>query len=294
MSKRFFWLETLSSTHIGTGRGLGYIDLPLQREKVTNWPMIPGSSIKGVVADSFQAGKEGRKGNADKEKAFGKAPTDTDTFSQAGALFFNDARIFCLPIRSFKGTFAWCTSILVLQQFTRESGCTLKLPLPIPNDKVGVCNDPFLGTSLGQGANKAVLEEFDLSLQPSNETTELAKWIAERLFPGDETWQGIFKQRFAILPEELFNHFCLTGTEVITRNSIDEITGIAIDGALWTEESLPVATILTSSIECDSRDCDTNEQERLLKHFATGEKTLQMGGKASVGRGRVRCVFTAM
>jgi hypothetical protein len=66
MAKKLFWIETLSSTHVGTGRGLGYIDLPLHREKVTNWPMIPGSTIKGVLADSFQAGTNGRKGNSDK------------------------------------------------------------------------------------------------------------------------------------------------------------------------------------------------------------------------------------
>ncbi|MEN9673719.1 MAG: hypothetical protein RL553_1984 [Planctomycetota bacterium] len=293
MAKKLFWIETLSSTHVGTGRGLGYIDLPLHREKVTNWPMIPGSTIKGVLADSFQAGTNGRKGNSDKIKAFGVADDVETGNSQAGGLLFSDARLLCLPVRSFSGTFAWCTSLLALQQFLRDSGCNLELPKTISKDGAHVCTSCSLGTPLGaNNKTKVILEEYDLSLMPDPKVEEIANWIATKLFESNKEWQDIFKQRFAIVPEDLFNHFCLTGTEVVTRVRIDEETGVAADGQLWTEESLPVGTILTSSIECDKKIGDEKEQNRLLDLYANKETSVQMGGKASVGRGRVRCVFT--
>ena len=55
-----YWLHAVTPVHVGSGRGIGYIDLPVAREKVTDWPYIPGSSIKGVMADHFDATEKNR------------------------------------------------------------------------------------------------------------------------------------------------------------------------------------------------------------------------------------------
>jgi len=120
---RMFGLHTLSPTHVGIGRGLGYIDLPIQRDKVTEWPFIPGSAFKGVWRDwtrtqAEQASEPSLKsGNGSKDAspnlvalAFGRASDREPSDSNADALIPSDARIVCLPVRSFHGTFAWCTS----------------------------------------------------------------------------------------------------------------------------------------------------------------------------------------
>ncbi len=114
-----YWLHTLSPTHVGTGRGVGYIDLPIHRDKVTNWPVIPGSAFKGVWADHYGATEEKRRSDAKLRLAFGRA-SDQDDGSNAGALIPTDARLVCLPIRSFQGTFAWCTSPLALEMLRRD------------------------------------------------------------------------------------------------------------------------------------------------------------------------------
>src|SRR5688572_24809920 len=36
---RVYWLQALTPLHVGAGRGVGYIDLPIMREKVTQWPL---------------------------------------------------------------------------------------------------------------------------------------------------------------------------------------------------------------------------------------------------------------
>ena len=50
---RIYWLHALSPTHVGIGRGVGYIDLPIDRDGVTGWPIIRGSGFKGVWADYY-------------------------------------------------------------------------------------------------------------------------------------------------------------------------------------------------------------------------------------------------
>jgi CRISPR-associated protein Cmr4 len=63
---------------------------------------------------------------------------------------------------------------------------------------------------------------------------------------------------------------------------------------LWYEESLPSETILAGLAWCD-RDYSNKgvKQEQIFDEFCKKEAlNLQVGGKATVGKGRVRCIFT--
>ena len=46
------FIHALTGVHPGGGTALGVVDLPVQRERHTQWPMIPGSSLKGVLRDT--------------------------------------------------------------------------------------------------------------------------------------------------------------------------------------------------------------------------------------------------
>jgi CRISPR/Cas system CMR subunit Cmr4 (Cas7 group RAMP superfamily) len=127
---KLYWLHTLSPVHVGTGRGVGYIDLPLHRDKVTNWPLIPGSAFKGVWADWYRATDAARKENKELALAFGRASDSESNQSNAGALIATDAKLVCLPVRSLFGTFAWCTSPLALQYLRRDLECAGQKDLP--------------------------------------------------------------------------------------------------------------------------------------------------------------------
>ena len=43
-----------SPLHAGSGSELGIIDLPIQRERHTNFPKIEGSSLKGCIREAFE------------------------------------------------------------------------------------------------------------------------------------------------------------------------------------------------------------------------------------------------
>jgi CRISPR-associated protein Cmr4 len=150
------------------------------------------------------------------------------------------------------------------------------------------------GTALVEGKS-IYLEDLDFEATECPTATKWATQIASWVFPNDDTWQTQLKKRFVVLPDNAFDFLCETGTEVHTRVRIDAETKTVADKALWTEESLPAETILMGVVQCD-RVFGRNGQEiapaGLLEHFAKSPLTLQIGGKATIGRGQVRCVFT--
>jgi CRISPR-associated protein Cmr4 len=148
-------LKAQTSLHPGSGAGVGAIDLPVQRERCTNWPMIQGSAVKGVLRDAArdylidEAAREGRElsaGKADEDlelvKVFGSPPPkpgeDPDAEAsrqeaeggaegrkpkaglEPGSLAVTDARILLFPVRSARGVFAWVTCHAVLERLAAD------------------------------------------------------------------------------------------------------------------------------------------------------------------------------
>ena len=294
---RIYWLHALSPTHAGIGRGIGYIDLPIDRDGVTGWPIIRASGFKGVWADNFRATEEARKKDDKLKAAFGLAGDDNN--SNAGALIPTDAQLVCLPVRSFRGTFAWVTSPLCLQRLHRTLQMSGVRDLPnfpnaIPDSDVHHVTGPSDACVLTQG-DRVFLEDLDFAAKPCETATKWATKIADWVFGSDGKWKQTFRQRFVVVPDSAFDFLCETGTEVHTRVRIDDDTKVVTPGALWTEESLPAETILAGVIQCDrifARNGVEVTKQGLLEEYATKELSLQIGGKATVGRGQVRCIFT--
>ena len=87
-----------TSIHAGAGQMAGVIDLPIQREAHTAWPVVFGSAVKGALRTL-----------AHEQKApwltavFG--PETTNASDHAGALLVSDARLLLLPMRSLTSHF---------------------------------------------------------------------------------------------------------------------------------------------------------------------------------------------
>jgi CRISPR-associated protein Cmr4 len=289
---RLYWLHCLSPTHAGIGRGIGYIDLPIDRDAITGWPIIRGSGFKGVWADYFKATDENRKKDPSLKAAFGTSGDNDD--SNSGALMPTDARLVCLPVRSFRGTFAWATSPLCLQMLWRTlslAGATNlpEAPSKLPDEKAHHAT----GSALVQDQH-IYLEDLDFTAVECPTATAWAARIGAWVFGHDQPWAKEFQKRFVVLPDSAFDFLCETGTEVHTRVRIDDAIKTVARGALWTEESLPAETILMGLIQCDrvfGRNGEDITPQGLLDRFATAALTLQIGGKATVGRGQVRVTF---
>nr|WP_321352791.1 type III-B CRISPR module RAMP protein Cmr4 [uncultured Methanoregula sp.] len=285
---KMYWIQAITPLHVGAGKGVGFIDMPIMREKVTTWPIVPGSAVKGVLRDHFKTAMKKETNLID--AAFGKAGLDVE--SNAGALVLTDAHIVCMPVRSLYGTFAYVTSPMVLERLKRDlavTGYTGLPDTPTSSDKEAYC--PV--KSVINDGEKIFLEDLDLSAKPDGERT--GKW-AEKLSAilfTDPTWQAIFKERFVIVSDNCFNFLAEHGTDIAARVRINDERKIVEKGALWYEESLPSEAILAGIAWCD-RIYGGKEitPEKIFAECCTSDLDLQIGGKANVGKGRVRCRFT--
>lgn len=292
---RLYWLHCLSPTHAGVGRGLGYIDLPIDRDAVTGWPIIRSSGLKGVWADHFGATESQREKDPLLRAAFGVTGTG-DNEANSGSLIPTDAHLVCLPVRSFRGTFAWAASPLSLQMLRRtlELAGVGQLPAAPTNLEETHAHHPE-GSALVE-SQKIYLEDLDFDARPCPTANAWAAKIGGWVFGTDAAWTKEFQKRFVVLPDVAFDYLCQTATEVHTHVRIDDATKTVAEGALWTEESLPAETILMGLVQCERvfgkhGAADQIKPAQLIERFASQPLLVQIGGKATVGRGQVRCIF---
>lgn len=297
MKSRAFLLHALSPLHAGTGHAADIIDLPIARMKSTGIPIAPGSSIKGVLRDARKQAPGGSNDTTlhnDKWLAtFG--PDNNSASDHAGALVVGDARLLALPVRSFKGTFAWVTSPLLLRLARRDLGAAhSSKPVPIlPDYRARVRTQSKIAHD-----GKLYLQDLDIDLDPDaaaaeSEVKAWTDWLAP-VICGSAPEDDILSKRFAIVDDETMTFLWEVATQLDQRVRIDSEKRTVAKGALWLEESLPPETILIGLLEADrSRRQEKNVKEwsadAVLEFALSGSApALQFGGKASIGRGRCR------
>ncbi len=277
------FIHCLTGCHPGSGTALGVVDLPIQRERHTRWPTIPGSSLKGVLRSACRS----RAGND--ETLFAAFGPDTGNASEhAGALAITDARLLAFPVRSLKGVFAWATCPAALERLARDLSLLGEQVLPeIPavrrNEAICTADSPLLI----RDRKALVLEEFEFGVGAGS-ADELAGWIASRAFRGDKHTRERFPSHFAILSDDDFGHFVQYATEVAARVGLDYDKKTVKKGALFYEEFLPPETLFhTLALATDSRrQGHAMPSAGVLDWLReTAPATLQIGGDESVGKG---------
>lgn len=285
---RLYAIRARSPLHVGSGQGVGFIDLPIAREVATGYPYVPGSAVKGVFADACEASEDGRKDDESKDQkyrhkaylkrlAFGVKDSDgAEKSANAGCLVFTDARLLCLPVRSLYGTFAWCTCPFVLRRLAADLQRSDRA-LPWKNGKEPgiptvaasqgaagpgggaaaaplpmLVPDPASSALVESGTKPNVFLE-DLDFEAKN-CADVAAWagpIAEVVFSDSKhnAWRDLFCKRFAVVHDDIFGFLCETATQVDARIKIGD-SGTVEGGALWYEECLPEETILTGLVWC--------------------------------------------
>lgn len=288
MTTKMYWLQTITPLHVGAGKGVGFVDMPIMREKITEWPLVPGSAVKGVMRDHFD---EKKIPETKMNCVFGKKKSD-DT-SNAGSLVLTDAHIVCMPVRSLYGTFAYVTGPLVLERLRRDLEAAGYQGLPkTPSPE----NEQAFHASQSSVVSKDQIffEDLDFEAKNDSDTNAWAKKLAGILFPGDSAWQNIFTTRFVILSDDCFTFLAKTGTEVAAHIRIEDETKIVAKGGLWYEESLPAEAILAGLAWCDRvYGGNGRTKDEILRDFCPDAGLdLQIGGRNTVGKGRVKCLFT--
>jgi CRISPR-associated protein Cmr4 len=244
--------------HPGTGQVAGAIDLPVARERTTQYPFIPGSSMKGTLLDSARSN-----GLAEEtDWLFGKQ-------DNAGQVLVSDARLLLLPVRSLTRSYVWLTCPYLIERFRRDAkraGTGIDVPdiAPPPDDKV-------LTTDNGD----IFLEERQFSVQ-GPPPTGLANAIGALIPPG--ATRKRLDGQLAVVTDDAFKWFAQYALPVQARNVLDEKTKTSKN--LWYEEALPPDTLMYFLIG-ERTDAAA---AKIAAHLA-GRRYLQTGGNETVGQG---------
>ena len=287
---RAYIIKTKTNLHVGSdGTNFGIVDKEVQRDTITNLPVINASSLKGAIRDHFSdmlAATNDLPFGSDAVKPFvfqtifgdeQKDLSDEDQTTYAklpkhGLVKFLDAKLLFLPLRSNKKPFYHVTSIATLeemQSLLESFGIKLSLgALKAQNRSVVV------------DKAKAVVEDVECQ-STSEDFSRLKEFF------------GI--KNLAIFNDEDFNE-AVSNLPVIARNKVATKADKS-DSNLWYEEVVPRESIFyTTLCYYDNLDDATQDkrgrtdrrkfenayqlfEEKLLKD------DIQIGANTSIGYG---------
>ncbi len=268
-------LSTISPMHAGSGSSLAAVDLPIQRERHTNWPHVQSSAVKGAFRAHY------RHSSSDDttliNHIFGSDEQDDwdKTENAAGAVSFSDAKLLAFPMRSDLAPFIWVTSPAILHRLNTDleyAGLTQeKFQLPEVEPENGLSTFDGLDQD-----NKVLLEDSLVKIAGTDESTK--KFFNSR-FPD--------VSRLIIVSDDVFKYCVETCTEVQTQVKIDRDKGTALDGALRYQELLPSDTLLYTVVHFGGSTIEESIKADNIKSYVQGsvKDFIQVGGDVTLGRG---------
>lgn len=265
MNSTILGLLAETSIHPGAGQSTGFIDLPVAREKTTDYPVIFGSGVKGALRDLARQvhGAE----DPQVKRTFGVQDS-------AGQLLVSDARLLLLPVRSMTGAFKWVTSPHLIERYLRDrerAGAPTDLKPPTVETQ----------TWLGRGEGPLFLEERQYQhagLLPEHLVELISPLIRHTITAGR------LAERLVVLSDDDFNWFARYGLAINARNSLNDETKKS--EALWYEETLPPDSLFFTLVaERDVGALDT------LRGLFEKAPYLQLGGNETVGQGWFAVTF---
>jgi len=281
----------VSPIHAGSGTSTSAVDLPIQRERHTNWPHIQATGVKGAFRAHFRdfVGQ-----NNDKQLinlVFGSDEQDgwdKNIDNLPGAMSVSDARLLAFPMRSNIAPFVWVTCPSVLKRLKTDLQY-ISLGEKMTMDEQNIQKDNAVWIGKGELEKPVILEDAVV-----NVTEEIEDDFFKKTFPE--------LKNLLLISDDMFDYAVSYCTEIQTNIKIDSNTGTAKDGALRYQEFLPADSVLYSIVHYSGRDlCEisNNDQQNsladLVKDMNAGvikkyvEDTIkdfiQIGGNETLGKG---------
>jgi CRISPR-associated protein Cmr4 len=289
-NKKIVFYHCYTPLHIGSGTTLDIIDLPIQREAHTDFPIIPSTVIKGVIRANYWIANFNNVNIPDSCNNSGNSSDKCDEFfslfgckEKEGRIVFTDAKIFLFPVKSIKGIFAWITSPFILERFSRDTGKKIEglqeIRRQLSNQKA------IIGENVRVSDNFLLLEElsFEGSKDGDRILEEISNLLPKKMYT--DVGNNITKN-IAILSDDSFRYFVKNHTEVNARIKIDQELGTVKEGGLWYEELVPTETIFYGLIFSRDSIYNTSNDANLEKitNFID-DRLFQFGGDETLGRG---------
>lgn len=275
-------MYAVTPCHAGSGSALGVVDLPIQRERHTGWPMIQSSGVKGAFRANFDHFKN-KITNRDQVKEF-KTLTDSifgtsEGNGYAGSLSVSDAKILAYPMRSNISPFVWITCPSVIKRLAKDFEIagfpdfdSSKFTVKDDSDSIKLFGNENL-------SGQILLEDYEVNVSDVKieEFSKIASYFKDA-------------ERLLLVSDEVFNYAVTNCSQIMAQIQIESKTGTTKDGSLRYQEELPSDTIMYTVIHWgDTKNSiEENLKAETIKRFVTEEvvaKHIQIAGDESCGRG---------
>lgn len=262
----------MTPLHCGATEAGDGIDLPVVRERYTNFPIIPASSLKGVWRDICQRNESWEKNEV--TAAFGPDSDEADK-KNAGLLGFVDAQILYLPVRASVRTFLLLTCPLQINRFNEARA---KAGLPVYETQKHDNNEVIIAETLS-GVEKLYLEDIELKT-PKKKPGE-----SDQLDLPTDGVPAHLKSRLALVSDDTFEWFASNAMEIRAHNKLSESKQ---SDNLWYAEYVPAESIFFGQL-LESPPYKSSEGEGAGKYSTKLKETkphfFQIGGNESTGHG---------
>jgi CRISPR-associated protein Cmr4 len=285
------YLYAESPVHAGAADSLGVLDLPVQREATTGYPVIWGQSLKGALRQA--AADSPRWGRDLVQAVFGSAVAAPEDGAErgettAGLLAVGDAQLVAMPVPTLQHTFAWATSELALGRLARKHKVLLEAHRVTPTVPSVAEGEGTAASGTWAGPHSEVLGPclVPLGEQPS---ADLAAW-AERLAAdalGADPVFGHFAAKLRtdllLVGDSVMPALLRECTELAARVQLG--AGKTVANGPFYSEYLPAETIMAASLSL-RRGPAAEAQAAALVELLDGQ-LLQVGGDETLGKGLV-------
>lgn len=274
-------MYAVTPCHAGSGSALGVVDLPIQRERHTNWPVIQATGVKGAFRSNFEKFKGVKQIDVTTESIFGTSDGGSSNGGWQGACSMSDAKILAYPMRSNVSPFVWITCPAVLKRFVRDleaAGKDLKI------DSTVFTVEERKAVSLGSEtmSGSVLVEDFEVEVQSKTEFDKIATEFTKI--------EEYFKvaERLLLVSDKAFNYGVTDCTQIMAQISIDQTTGTTTDGSLRYQEELPSDTIMYSVIyweKSKNGKSEINAEKVMESVKKVADTHIQIAGDETCGRG---------
>lgn len=292
MQNILLFLYTETPLHAGVGSSVSIVDLPIQRERTTQYPIVQGTGVKGSLRSHVTSARPEDKNAIN--AIFG--PEDEKQASKhAGAIAVGDARIVLFPVRALKGVFTYVTSRHALARLARDLEAAGIQGVPSTELNVNFSGNINALVSSREALiddKMVVLEEYSFTGKVDETVRGWATWLSQYALPQDKTyeyWRKHLQSHLIVLSENDFRDFVVNSTQIETHVKLKQATKTVDEGALWTTESLPPDSLLVSSlIVRATRGSETMDSQTVKKWLVDNVPSrIQLGGDETTGQGIV-------
>jgi len=273
-------LYAVTPCHAGSGTSVGVVDLPIQRERHTNWPVIQASGMKGALRAHFDRFKNSITAKPEEEAfkkitelIFGSDSRDND---HAGSLSVGDVKILAFPMRSNVAPFVWITCPAVMKRLNQDLALTGRKTINLASLQELTIDKALWANGLFKQGDRILLEDMEVTATGSYSLGEGTSFFQEA-------------ERLLVVHDEVFGYGVSNCTSVMAQIKIDQKTGTTANGSLRYQEELPADTLMYSVIFWgDSRDDKESLKADAIRGYIQDEVVsghIQIGGDETLGRG---------